>query len=69
LKRAFGRNLEHLDGCDVYNAREVMGGMDQPKLVCRPDEASALLDKAPVVHALREVALDLGGYNPPAIAK
>lgn len=59
LKRAFGRNLERLDGCDVYVSREVMGGTDQLKLVCRPQEAPALLDRSPVRHALREVALDL----------
>jgi len=59
LKRAFGSNLGHLDGCDVYIASEVMGGTDQLRLVCRPSEAPALLEKEPVVHALREVALDL----------
>jgi hypothetical protein len=59
LKRAFGRNLELLDGCDVCIATEVMGGTDQLRLVCRPEEAPALLGKGPVVHALREVALDL----------
>lgn len=59
LRRTFGRNLENLAGCDVYIASEVMGGTDQLRLVCRPAEARALLEKEPVVHALREVTLDL----------
>ena len=59
LKRAFGRNLENLAGCEVHVATEVMGGTDQLRLVCRPAELSDLLSKAPVVYALREVAIDL----------